>query len=152
MYQGLTLDLVNEAVDLVKPTIIRLLRSERACDKNIYIVVGLQGSDFLYEGYFGEDPSKWEHDYGKFARAKARACQRTGMVGRTFLRDAPWLVKPSDTWYPGGVFENGLVVAASGPQDHFDEMISWMILAAIQGLCRDEMSKIKDDDPGFFGS
>ena len=66
------------------------------------------------------------------------------------MKDAPWLIQPGDTRYAGGVIENGLVVAASGLQDHFDEMISWLVLSTIQGLCRDEVSKIADDDPDFI--
>lgn len=142
--------IIADAVKLVKPTITHLLRSDlTAGRRSLHIVVGFQGS-VLYQESFGRPESEWEYPFDKIARAKTRMCMRTSMVGRTLLRDAPWLIMDDDTRYPGGVVENGLVVAASGIQDHFDEMISWMVLKTIQGLCRDEMSKIQDDDPDFF--
>jgi hypothetical protein len=154
MYVGITTDLVQEAVDMVKPTIVDLLRSGRTGEwKSLFLVVGLQGLElFLWEESFGEPRQEWKYPFDKIAKEKAKQCMRTGMTGRTLFRDAPWLIKPGDTRYVGGVYDAGLVVAASGLQDHFDEMIARMILAAIQGLCRDEISKIQDDDPDFFGA
>jgi hypothetical protein len=155
MFRGLTHDLVEEAVRIVLPTVEHFLQSERTGGRpNLYLVVlEPRSENVLYEIAFGDGKSIWKYEFDQFALAKARQCMRTGMVGRNVLRDAPWLVKPDDTRYVGGVYENGLVVAASGVQDHFDEMISWLVLSTIQGLCRDEVSKIDDDnDPVFFGT
>lgn len=154
MYTGLTTDLVKEAVKMVNPTIVHLLRSDRTGGrKSLYVVVARKGIElFLYQEGFGADKSEWPYPFDDIARAKAKQAKRTGMVGRTLLRDAPWLIKPGDTRYVGAVVEHGLVVAASGLQDHLDEMVSWMVLNAIKALCRDEISKIDDDnDPDFFG-
>ncbi|KKQ00513.1 MAG: hypothetical protein US77_C0012G0001 [Microgenomates group bacterium GW2011_GWC1_38_14] len=153
MFQGLTVHLVNEAVAIVTPMIEQFLGWDRTGGRHdLYLVVlKPETEEILYETAFGGPLSEWKHPYNKIALAKARQCARTGMVGRTLLRDAPWLIEPGDVRYVGGVVENGLVVAASGVQDHFDEMISWMVLSVIQGLCRDEVSKFTSDDPDFFG-
>lgn len=151
----LTEEIAREAIEIITPMLAdKILGSEVAGGRqNLHIVVLKPGSDeILYEESFGDDRSAWRHPYDEIARAKARICQRTGMVGRTLQKDAPWLYEPGDTRYVGGVIENGLVVAASGLQDYLDEMISWMVLSAIQGLCRDYIAKIPDDAPDFFGS
>lgn len=155
MFKGLTYELVEEAVEILRPTIEAFLKSERTGGRpNLHLVIlKPKTEDVLLETSFGDGRHTWKYTYDLFAEAKARQCAREGMTGRTLLRDAPWLVKPNDTRYVGGVYENGLAIAASGVQDHFDEMISWMVLSAIQGLCRDEVSKINDDeDPDFFVS
>lgn len=154
MFSGLTRELVSEAVEILRPTIEAFLQSTRTGGRpNLHLVVLQPGEAvFLYETSFGNNPRTWKHDFDDFARAKALICQRTGLVGRTVLNDAPWLLKKGDTRYVGGVIENGLVVAVSGVQDHFDEMISWLVLSTIQGLCRDEVAKIDDDkDPDYIG-
>lgn len=152
MYQGLTREIATEAVRIVTPMIESFLESERTQGRpSLHLVVLKPNTTkVLYRVSFGHDRSTWMYPFDLFAAAKARQCARTGMVGRTLLRDAPWLISAGDTRYVGGVIENDLVVAASGVQDHFDEMISWMVLSVIQGLCRDEVSKIEDDDPEFF--
>ncbi len=151
MFQGLTENLVAEAVEIVRPTIKKFLQSGRTGGRHdLYLVVLKPGSEeILYETFFSY-PKSWKYPFDKIAIAKALQCKRTGMVGRNVLKDAPWLMKPGDARYAGGVIENGLVVAASGVQDHFDEMISWMVLSVIQGLCRDEVSKVEDNDPDFI--
>lgn len=72
------------------------------------------------------------------------------MVARNVQKDASWLYEEGDTRYVGGVIENGLVVAASGLQDYLDEMISWMVVSVIQGLCRDFIAHIDDDKAPDF--
>ena len=150
----LTQGVVMEAIGIVKPLIDQILGSDLTGGRpNLHLVVLNPGtSDILHEVSFGHDKSTWEYPFDEIARSKAFLCQRTGMVGRTAQKDAPWLYETDDTRYVGGVIEDGLVVAASGVQDHFDEMVSWMVLAAIQGLCRDFIAKIDDDNyPDFFG-
>lgn len=145
-------ELVKLAVRIVRPAINSLLGSTITDGRShLHLVVLKPGSeDILYEESFGYR-SAWEHPYDAIACGKARLCQRTGMVARNVQRDAPWLYEKGDTCFVGGVIENGLVVAASGVQDYFDEMISWMVLSAIQGLCRDYIAKLGDDAPNFFG-
>ena len=151
----LTKAIAREAIEMVRPMLTaKILRSELAGGRpNLHIVVLEPGSkEILCEESFGDDRSTWSHPYAEIARRKAWLCQRTGMVARNVQKDASWLYIAGDTRYVGGVIENGLVVAASGLQDYLDEMISWMVLSAIQGLCRDYIAKIDDDTaPDFFG-
>jgi hypothetical protein len=139
-------DLVKRAVDMVRPMIDKLLGSDITGGRpNLHLVVMVQEEEkIIYQESFGEDRTTWKHQFDIIARKKAYLCKRTGMVARSVRNNAPWLYKIGDTRYVGGVIENGLIVAASGVQDHFDEMISWIVLSAIQGVCRDEMARIDD--------
>lgn len=144
--------LIKRAVDIVRPTILKILGSY-SVDKrlNLHLVVLEPNTpEILYEESFG-DKTKWQKPYDQIALSKARLCQRTSMVTRNVQNDAPWLYEGDDTRYVGGVIENGLVVSASGLQDYFDEMISWMVLSAIQALCREFIAKISENDmPDFY--
>ena len=146
--------IAREAIDIVQPTIEKFLGSSHTGKENdsIHIVVLNPGTeDILFEESLGADKSTWNYPYDEIARSKARICQRTGMVGRDVQVHAPWHYESGDTRYVGGVYENGLVVAASGIQDHYDEMFAWMVVSAIQGLCRDSVSLMSDNAPNFFG-
>ncbi|MDO8686890.1 MAG: hypothetical protein Q7K11_01625 [Candidatus Berkelbacteria bacterium] len=141
-------ELANWAVQIAESLIDEILDSQLAGGRSTIHIVILDPSDgnILYEETLGNlDKSTWRHPYDDLARAKAQLCHRTGMVARTVVNDAPWLLEEGDTHYAGGAYENGLVVAASGLQDYLDEMISWVVLSVIQGLCRHAVSAIPDD-------
>ncbi len=147
----LTEDIARRAVAIARPTIEEVLGSDLVDGRaNLHLVVlDPDNGRAIYEESFG-DKATWQHPYDKIAQAKASLCWHNERVGRSIQNDAPWLYERGDTRYAGGVFENGLVVAASGLQDYFDEMISWMVVSAIQALCRDVIAKIPDDAPDFF--
>ena len=150
----LTVEVAQVAVNMVTSAIKGFLGSEFSGGRNLYVVVLAPGtSHVLYEKSFGEGKESWQYPYDDIARSKAQICQRTSMVLRDVQIHAPWLLKQGDTKYVGGVFENGLVVAASGLKDCYDEMFLWMILSAIQGLCREQLDKVKDLAPNdnFIG-
>lgn len=154
MSHFLTKGLVESAVRIVIPSIEGVLGSHyTGSERNsLHLVVLKPGTEeILYECAFGADKSTWKRPFDDIARAKARFCQRTGMVGRNARMDAPWLYESGDTRFVGGVIENGLAVAASGLQDYFDEMFSWMVLGAIQGLCRQWIDDLHPDAPAFLG-
>ncbi len=147
----LTKDIAQRAVAIVRPTIEGILGSGLTDGRsNLHLVVlDPDNGRSLYEESFGEKTT-WQHPYDEIALAKASLCWHNEMVGRNVQKDAPWLYERGDTRYVGGVFENGLVAAASGLQDYFDEMISWMVVYAIQALCREVIAKIPNDAPDFF--
>lgn len=143
----LTRYLAKKSVDIVRSAIEDLLGSELTGRRpNLHLVIiGPDSDEILWEESFGGDQSTWQRPYDEIARSKAGIVKRTGMTLRTLEKDAPWLYQKGDTRYVGGVTENGLVIAASGLQDYFDEMISRMVLSAIQALCRDVLAKIPDN-------
>lgn len=89
----------------------------------------------LYEHSFG-DRSRWDADYAGFARAKARLSWLTGCDGHTVQQDRPYLLRPGDTLNAGGVWLDGLVVAASGAFAEFDEAFSGSVALLLKALVR----------------
>ena len=148
----LTEEVAQAALELVKPVFDGLVASGVTDDRvNLHVIVFQPGrEDILAEASWGEDPSTWTLPYAAIAYGKAKKVQQSGMVLRTLRNDAPWLYESGDVRYVGGVIENGLVVAASGLQDYWDEAISWMVLSAIQGFCRGHVANISADAPAFF--
>ena len=116
MFNGLTVELVKEAVEIVRPTIESFLLSERTGGRpNLHLVVLEPGyTVILYQASFGNPRATWKYDFDNFARAKAWQCERTGLVGRNVLRDAPWLVVAGGTRYVGGGGGKGLWGGAAG--------------------------------------
>ena len=90
----------------------------------------------LWEGAIGEpNKKKWQRDYAQFAHAKAAVTFRTGMPAHKVLRDFPHLYKKGDFKFGGSEIRNGIIVAASGLDWHFDFMVSGAIAAMCHGLC-----------------
>lgn len=145
-------ELVDQAIEMVKPTFEALLGSDLVEGrKDIHIVVR-ESSGHQFEYTFAANPKKeWKYPYDNIAYRKALECQRTGKPSGHILHRTPWLFEEGDTRYAGGVVKDGLVVAISGLQSHFDEMLSWMIFNAITGLCMDKIAQIqKDPNSGHF--
>ena len=144
--------LVLRAISLIKPTIRSILGSDLVeRRRNIHIVVIEPGGQ-KFEQTIADDPKEeWKYPYDEIARRKARLCQESGKPSGHVLYRTPWLFKEGDARYAGGVVEDGLVVAISGLQSHFDEMLSWMIFNAIAGLCMDKVAQMqKDPDAPHF--
>jgi hypothetical protein len=88
----------------------------------------------LFEKRIG-DKNKWQSSYDVIALNKARQLwydQNTD--GNT--DSMSHLLFPGDTPYWGGVKRHGIVVACSGVQAYFDQMISGMIADAIKAIAR----------------
>ncbi|KUM26660.1 hypothetical protein AU467_20190 [Mesorhizobium loti] len=86
----------------------------------------------IYEISVG-NREEWSNEFDKTARNKALQLWRgQSMDGNT--EPMPHLLFPNDTPFWGGVKRHGIVVATSGLQAYFDQMISGMIADAIKGL------------------
>jgi hypothetical protein len=85
----------------------------------------------LYEVSKG-DTSKWKYKFDEIARCKALQLWHDRNDGRTDCM--PHLLFSGDTPYWGGVKRNGLVVACSGYEPHYDKMISGMVIDVIVAI------------------
>lgn len=84
----------------------------------------------------------WEHPYDAVAISKAYTSWKTGLTSYEVQQKAPYLYEVGMAKYGGSAIgEGGLVVAFSGVEEWFDQMFSEMMLAAIKGVCMDEMHK-----------
>jgi hypothetical protein len=89
----------------------------------------------LYEYSVG-DRSKWDADYAKFSRAKARVAWRTGMDSHLVQELRPHLLTENDTTLWGSVAMDGIVVSASGAHPWYDEAFSGMIAVCLRALSK----------------
>lgn len=92
--------------------------------------------------------------YSRIAHAKAALTRRTGMSSREIQQRAPHLLQDGDVKWGGSVIRDGLVVAFSGVQAVYDEMIADWMASAIIAICRNEMTRdggVMDADYSFIG-
>lgn len=99
----------------------------------------------LHEESFGKETA-WEHDYAEIARCKALQLWHGRNDGRAGIR--PHLLFSGDTPYYGGVHRHGIVVACSGVQQYFDQMIAGMVSDMCIALAHDEWERSEDKKNG----
>jgi hypothetical protein len=78
------------------------------------------------------DRDRWDVDYAAYARGKARLSWQHGMDSRRLQALSPHRLQAGDSLLWGGVWLDGLVVAASGALPAWDEAFS----LAVAGLWR----------------
>ena len=96
----------------------------------------------LYQLSFGKR-ANWPHEFDSIARCKALQLWQGRNDDRTDCM--PHLLFAGDTPYWGGAKQDGIVVACSGFQPHFDRTFSQMILAMCVGLAYDGLAKFQKD-------
>ncbi len=100
----------------------------------------------LYEHSVG-NKKQWSHEFDEIARSKAlQLWQGRNSDGQTDS-NAHLLFK-NDTPYWGGVKRHGLVVAFSGVQPWFDQMIAGMIADGLKAFGRDAFETSEDKASG----
>jgi hypothetical protein len=107
----------------------------------------------LWEDHFYEG----DHDiekYIKIARTKAFTSYLTGLPSHQVQQAMPSLYVPGMTKWGGsavaGVGPMRLIVAFSGVQWYYDQMISEMMISAIQALCHEQMVDVMASDDAFI--
>lgn len=138
-------NIARHAVELSLPMINAAMDSREAGASGfLYIVVMRPGvtseqasfnDAILYEHAVG-DTSKWDADYGAFARAKAELSWRTGMDSHDVQQNKPYLLAEGDSLLWGGVVTHGIVVAVSGADPWFDEAFAGSIAMFVRALAK----------------
>ncbi|NTW62397.1 hypothetical protein HGB25_03250, partial [Candidatus Saccharibacteria bacterium] len=85
------------------------------------------------------------------ARAKAEVTWATRRPSREVQQTAPHLYEAEDTKWGGSVIREDLIVAFSGVQAIFDEMIAGWLADAIIALAREQMELIMAHDGSYVG-
>lgn len=93
--------------------------------------------------------SQWEHPYDQIALGKAKLTWRTGMPSDEVHRSAPHLLQPGDVLLGGSTVRDGLIVACSGVQPHYDRMIAEWVASTIIAMCIDFRLADKSDTDFF---
>ncbi|WP_084130248.1 heme-binding protein [Demequina sp. NBRC 110055] len=135
MFTGITTDICKQAWDVITPAIARghevgLLNGYKG---GVVVLDPADASaDPLFTAYLGDDPER----FVEWATAKARVAARTGMDTSRLRDHSPHLYRAGDIKWPGGIVREGLVVAFSGVQGEYDEMIAEWLVSAIRAICR----------------
>lgn len=98
----------------------------------------------IAEQGFG-DKNLWSHDFAEIAQCKALQLWHDRNNGATTIM--PHLLFPNDTPFWGGVKRDGIVVACSGVQAHFDRMIAGMVADGCVALAYDAYKKWSAENP-----
>ncbi len=138
--------MAREAIDLALPSIERALGREGVSGERVLHVVVMdpaaQPGDvpfeqaILCERSVG-DRGTWRADYRSFARAKAALAWRARSDTHLIQELRPHLLRPGDTLLWGGVWRDGLVVAASGAHPWFDEAFSNAVAGFVLALAQE---------------
>lgn len=94
----------------------------------------------LYEASFG-DRERWDWDYARAARAKARLAWETGRDGAAVQALAPHLLRRGDTRLEGGVWIDGIAVGVSGARGWFDEALGGAVALMLRAIAREQASR-----------
>ncbi|MBK1686414.1 hypothetical protein [Rubrivivax gelatinosus] len=131
-----------QAVDRCLPLIEPALRDSAVSGLGVLHLVlldpGLTPADcdyagaVLHERSIG-DRSAWDVDYAAYAHAKARLAWRHGCDSRRVLA-TPHRLAEADRLVWGGVWLDGIVVAASGAMPAWDEAFSLAVAAQLRAI------------------
>jgi hypothetical protein len=132
------------AVQLALPSIEAALRQPAVSGRGVLHLVVMDPAappssvpDFdaavLHEHSVGAR-ERWDVDYAAYARTKARLSWQHGCDGRRLQWLAPHLLAQDDALVWGGVWLDGIVVAASGAMPAWDEAFSLMVAANLRAI------------------
>ncbi|WP_062073646.1 heme-binding protein [Demequina sediminicola] len=148
MFTGITTEICAQAWDVITPAI------KRGYERDILDgfkggVVVLDPADAsaepIFTAHLGDDPAS----FVEWATAKAAVAARTGMDTSRLRDHSPHLYRAGDIKWPGAIVREGVVVAFSGVQGEYDEMIAEWLVSAIRAICRVEFSN--PDGPSHNG-
>ncbi|MEW5805284.1 MAG: hypothetical protein AB1721_00940 [Patescibacteria group bacterium] len=132
----LTTALIFTAVELVKPTAIKIIKLPEAHWGPTWIkgwISTPNKEEFSFS--FGKE-QKWDPSWGELvdfnliAKRKMELARRLKMDTKVAAA-YPWLLEPGDYLYPGGVYRQGIAVGCSGIVGHADEGLAALVADTI---------------------
>jgi hypothetical protein len=141
MAEILTQGLVEQAIDLLRPTIREILENKDFIWGPKWVEIVFSGLAGVYvEGTIGYkvqwDP-EWgeEKDFLAVAGSKHDLSHREKMSGSEIVLLQPWRLQCGDWIYSGSVYSEGFTCGVSGAKGEVDEMIAHLIIETVKGLC-----------------
>jgi hypothetical protein len=159
-----TPELINQALLIVEPAIIKMLNGP-AKRKDLNLIClrpdamwdvmtdfeerydrGEFDDQFVARSFDFGDSKSWEWDYGKYARAKAWLTLRTRKPSG-WCQEHPAILLPGDVKYRGSwITESGIITAASGVESHWDEWAARLLGETIDMLAYHQHQAIMTDE------
>lgn len=140
MFTGISKDICAQAWDIIEPAILKAADAGVTNGvKGTLIVIDptSNNGEVLFTAHVGEP----NPEYLEYVKGKVAVTLRTGLDSSRVRQDFPHLYREGDIKYPGAIIRDGLVVAFSGVQGEFDEMISEWMVSAIRAISRDLMHR-----------
>lgn len=147
------IEVVKDAIELVKPSIDRLFR--RTFQPQLHIVVmdprvKPWEADFedaiLYQESIGT-PAEWKAPFDQFARKKAKLAWRNSVSDISFQQMHPSALDDDDMLFYGSFVHGNTVVAASGVEPWYDMLVSGWVALAFEQLCINDYQRLKSQSP-----
>ena len=153
----LTPDRAKEAIEIVRPAIIKLLNSGKLSRNVLHIVVldpaMRHGEVPLREAIIAEASirrRKWDLDLETLARRKANISWKWQQDSNVLQRVKPYLYGKGDNKYGGAVFYKGIIVSTAGVNWEYDELFAAWIAAACRVTPLTRMEEIMKDTKRHF--
>ncbi len=152
MFPGITEEMCAQAWSVIEPAI--------ASAHQIGLTNGFRGTLMVLDPA-DPDPARPlfvahagdpDPEYLRNVEGKVAVTIRTGMDSSRVRQDFPHLYREGDIKYPGAIIREGLVVAFSGVQGQYDEMICEWMVSTLRGIARDRFSRPggADDADGAY--
>lgn len=158
-FTGISKEICEQAWnDVVAPTIRHMASVDliNKCDGFIVVVDPRASEDLSWDDrelFHASVNSVTTIKYAAIARDKAKLTASTGLSSSIIQTQAPHLYLDGDTKWGGSTIDDfGMIVAFSGVEAEFDEMIAEMMASAIRAICRNRMKSIMaNQDISYIG-
>jgi hypothetical protein len=138
-------DAARQAVEAALPSIERLLQSADVSGLGVLAVVVMDPALTPADCNFADavllqqaigPRERWDVDYMAFALDKARLSWRHGADSALLQWQAPQRLRRGDSLLDGGVWLDGIVVAASGAMPWYDEAFALCVAAHFRAIAK----------------
>jgi hypothetical protein len=138
-----TREMAQRAFHQARPLIMEMFDKGHTKRKTVHIVVKV--TDGIEGTTFGDTKDTWQRPYDEIATAKLEL-SATIQMNTYDARSKPGLLSPGDIKYGGGVYLDGIVVAASAVEPWNDEFFATVVAAGIRAQLRRLVEEALADD------
>lgn len=151
----------REAIELALPMIRQWLDDPHICGSGCLCIVVMDPAKRWPQATFADavllehdaiTRNDWDADYAAFARAKARAAWEHGCDSAAVQARRPQCLREGDSLLWGGVWLDGIVVAASGAMPWYDEAIACCVAANLRALAKMRFAEAQQAGQLFAGT
>jgi hypothetical protein len=138
--------LALKAIELAGVPVAQALFKGPANRSHGQLIVGVRDVDgtgsVLATRTFGL-PQDWQYPFDAIAEGKFNITVRTGLPSREVQFLHPELIEADDVIYYGSAIVGNIVVAYSGIQAYFDEVIAYAVAYMLRALVQNELETRK---------
>ena len=151
MAKILTQELVNKAVELLRPAVEKILEDKDCIWGPAWVELVFSGHNCVFAFTKFGNKTEWNDEWGEeknfyaLATAKHDLSRREGMSSSQIVLLKPWLLERGDWLYSGSSCSDDLVCGVSGAKGEIDEMIADLLITTVKGLCVLRRKELQDN-------